>query len=63
MFHDANLKLLPLFAKVSKTKQQYQYFPAWGYVLVRWLSGTGEPVLGNKGLLVGVVGGEWFYFV
>ena len=35
-------------------EQQYQYFPAWGYVLVGWLSGTREPVLGHKDVLVGV---------
>ena len=34
------------------------YFRYGFYVLTGWLSGTGEPVLMHKDLLVGVVGGE-----
>ena len=44
-----------------KYEQQYQYFPLPWFGLVGLVSGTVEPVLYHRGLLVGVVGGELFY--
>ena len=55
---DDPLKIYVVHSTIMKYEQQYQYFPLPWFGLVGLVSGTVEPVLYHRGLLVGVVGGE-----
>ena len=53
-----NLKIASGTKSIVNVSSSINLFWYGFYVLTGWLSGTREPVLCPKGLLVGVVGGE-----